>query len=118
MGLRPVPGLRGEGAFSASNLSIEDNWNRIVGLHPVEVGLDADGNVVIDSPKKYVVGPDEDSADQRPLTVTYEPAGCGRVLYSTYHTTHNTHVGLVPQERILVYLIMEIGICTDDIVID
>jgi hypothetical protein len=47
------------------------------------------------------------------LTVTYEPAGCGRVLYSTYHTTANTPPGLAPQERILVYLIMEIGVCKD-----
>ena len=50
---------------------------------------------------------------KKPLTVTYEPTGCGRVLFSTYHTTDSTHVGLVPQERVLLYLIMQIGMCQE-----
>lgn len=106
--------------FSPSNMTIEGNWNHIEGLHPVQVGVDEDGNAIIDNPVKYVVGDDGFgfTGPKKPLTVTYEPAGCGRVLYSTYHTTHNTHVGLAPQERVLVYLIMEIGVCKDVIVID
>ena len=45
--------------------------------------------------------------------MSFEPAGCGRVLFSTYHTTESQHAGLYPQERILLYLIMEIGTCRD-----
>jgi len=58
-------------------------------------------------------GSDYEPLPKRPMTVTYEPVGCGRVLFSTYHTTDSVHVGLVPQERVLLYLIMEIGVCRD-----
>jgi hypothetical protein len=51
----------------------------------------------------------------RPLTASYDfrdtdKAGCGRVLFSSYHT-HGTAPELLPQERILEYLILEIGAC-------
>ncbi len=108
----------GEGIIAASDMAIEGNWNHIEGLYSVQVGVDDSGNPIMDSPVKYVIGDDTVGGPKKPLTVTYEPAGCGRVLFSTYHTTHNTHVGLAPQERVLVYLIMEIGVCKDDIVID
>ncbi len=107
------------GTFTSTDMAVEGNWNHIEGLHAVQVGVDDEGNAIMDNPVKYVVGDDgQFSTTKKPLTVTYEPAGCGRVLYSTYHTTHNTHVGLAPQERVLVYLIMEIGVCKKDIEID
>ena len=62
---------------------------------------------------RFVRGEDE-AHIRRPFTVTFEPTGCGRVLYSAYHTTDFPHLGLVPQERVLLYLIMEIGVCTMD----
>jgi hypothetical protein len=51
----------------------------------------------------------------RPLTASYEfrdsdRAGCGRVMFSSYHT-HGSAPELLPQERILEYLILEIGAC-------
>lgn len=50
-----------------------------------------------------------------PLTVTF-PYGPGKVLFSTYHTVANSGQqqiqGLIAQEWILVYLIMEIGVCS------
>jgi hypothetical protein len=50
-----------------------------------------------------------------PLTVTF-PYGPGKVLFSTYHTVGNSSQqqiqGLIAQEWILVYLIMEIGVCS------
>ena len=45
-----------------------------------------------------------------PHAVTFEPS-CGRVLYSTYHTAQKSHAWLVPQERVLLHLIMELGVC-------
>ena len=79
------------------------------------------GQPVIDMPKAWVTGsnsgPLGGGGAKKPLTVTFEPAGCGRVLYSTYHTTEGAHLGLFPQERILLYLIMEIGVCSDNPVI-
>lgn len=108
----------GEGIFSASDFVITGNWNHIEQLTTVVVGTDADGNPVEDTPRTYIVGDDGLPGGKKPLTVTFEPVGCGRVLYSTYHTTEGTHVGLVPQERALLYLIMEIGLCKEGPIID
>ena len=58
-------------------------------------------------------GSDSSPVPRKPLTVSYEPVGCGRVVFQTYHTTDDRHVGLAPQERVPLYLIMEIGTCRD-----
>ena len=54
-----------------------------------------------------------------PLTVTF-PYESGKVLFSTYHTVgdgsgSSGHDGIYPQEYVLLYLIMEIGVCQDPI---
>ena len=45
-----------------------------------------------------------------PLTSRFEVKGCGRVIYSSYHT--DTGTSLLPQERILEYLMFEVATCT------
>lgn len=104
--------------IDATSMSVSGNWDHILKLNSVEVGVDDEGNPVVDAPKPYVIGSDGQPGGKKPLTVTFEPAGCGRVLYSTYHTTHSTHVGLAPQERILLYLTLEIGVCKNDSTVD
>lgn len=104
--------------YNASLFDVEGNWNTIEQLTDVQVGTDDEGLPIYDSPKAWVIGGNGSSLPKKPLTVTYEPAGCGRVLYSTYHTTDDTHVGLVPQERVLLYLIMEIGVCKSGPIIE
>lgn len=106
------------GTYDASAFEVEGNWDRIEELVPVQLGLDSEGFPIIDTPRSFIIGDEAGVPDTcignagcKPLTVTFEPVGCGRVLYSTYHTTESTHTGLVPQERILAYLIMEIGVC-------
>lgn len=48
---------------------------------------------------------------QWPLTITGE-YGCGRIMFTAYHTVESGgYVGLSPQELILMYLILEIGVC-------
>ncbi|MDH5491318.1 MAG: carboxypeptidase-like regulatory domain-containing protein [Myxococcales bacterium] len=108
----PLPDSASTGTFNAAAFSVVDNWNTVMSLNSVVVGYDDEGLALYDVPRAFVIGGEGTSLPKRPLTVTYEPAGCGRVLYSTYHTTPNSHVGLVPQERILLFLIMEIGTCT------
>ena len=106
-------------AIDAQAFHVEGNWNRIMELHDVVIGTDEEGEPVVDKPRLYVRGSEEfDGAGKRPLTATYEPAGCGRVMYSTYHTTDSVHAGLLPQERVLLYLMMEIGVSKDDNVVD
>ena len=46
-------------------------------------------------------------AGTKPLTMTF-PSGAGKVLYSSYHTAGASHPYMLPQERILQYLIFEI----------
>jgi hypothetical protein len=51
-----------------------------------------------------------------PLTITF-PYNAGKVLFSTYHTVGDGmgsvgHAGIYPQEYVLLYLIMEIGVCS------
>jgi hypothetical protein len=104
------------GTMLANNFAVEGNWNHINGLGTVNVGNDMNGNPIMETAKVWVMG--NDGSGQKPLTVTYEPAGCGRVLYSTYHTADSTHVGLIPQERVLMYLLMEIGTCKDGPIVE
>lgn len=51
----------------------------------------------------------------RPLTTSWDfvdadKTGCGRIVFSSYHT-HGTQSTLLPQERVLEYLMLEIGGC-------
>ena len=100
--------------YDASHFEVEGNWNVIRNLVTTEVGTAPDGTTIYDEPVPWVIGgSDILPIPKNPLTVTYEPVGCGRVLFSTYHTTDDVHVGLVPQERVLLHLIMEITVCRD-----
>jgi hypothetical protein len=108
-----IPGTVNPDLFTAT-----DNWNWIASLNPVQTGVDDENLPVYDDPKAWVIGSGPSTGGQKkPLTVTFEPTGCGRVLFSTYQTaggsSYDHHAGLYPQERILLYLIMEIGICND-----
>jgi hypothetical protein len=106
------------GTYDASAFEVEGNWDHIEETVAVQLGLDNEGFPIIDTPRNFIIGDEYGNPSTcigntgcKPLTVTFEPVGCGRVLYSTYHTTESTHTGLVPQERVLAYLIMEIGVC-------
>ena len=101
-----------DGTIDAKDFTVEGNWDHIQSLPKIEIGMDEEGLPVFEEAHVWVKG--DWSAGEgpiHPLTVTFEPIGCGRVLYSTYHTAESEHVGLVPQERVLLYLLMEIGEC-------
>jgi hypothetical protein len=41
--------------------------------------------------------------------------GCGRIQFTSYHAAEFfDYVGLSPQELILLYTILEIGVCQDN----
>jgi hypothetical protein len=107
--------------YTPSHFSVVDNWNWIKALHSHDKGTDASGATVYDDPKAWVTGSDDSNHGPHPLAVTYEPTGCGKVLYSTFQTSGadatEAHMGLMPQERILLFLIMEISACTQNPVI-
>ncbi len=114
-------GPRGEsgddvGPFNPIDFDVYDNWNWIRALTPQVVGQTSEGMDIVDTPEAWVIGSGSSGggAGKKPLTVTFNPPGCGRVLFSTYHTTPTAHLGLIPQERVLLYLIMEIGVCNSN----
>jgi hypothetical protein len=105
--------------YSAAAFRAVDNFVKINGLPTVALGEDDMGNPVSETAKVWVKGPWTDGEDPiHPYTVTFEPNGCGRVLYSTFHTAPYDHLGLVPQERVLVYLLLEVGVCKEGPIVD
>jgi hypothetical protein len=106
--------------LNPDQFSVVDNWNWIESLNSHVKGNDMNGQPVYDDPKAWVTGSDGQHGPH-PLSVTYEPAGCGKVLYSTFQTSgadaSESHQGLMPQERVLLFLIMEISACTQNPVI-
>ena len=106
--------------WGGTSLTLKENWDWVMSLTEGYVG-DMEGapqyakpDVIVEGP--HTAGVSWQSLPQNqiyPLTLGF-PYGCGRVLYTTYHTVgemSGPHPGLEVQERILVYLIMEIGVC-------
>lgn len=107
------------GTVDADHFETVDNYDAIMNLGTVNIGTTPEGMQIDETPHAFILG--EHTAGEgpiHPLTVTFEPGGCGRVLYTTFHTTPSSHVGLEPQERVLIYLIGEIGICKDGPIVD
>ena len=109
------------GLYTPDHFTVVDNWNWIAKMNSVVKGTDMNGLPIYDDPKAWVTGSDDAGHGTHPLAVTYQPTGCGKVLYSTFQTSGSSasemHAGLMPQERVLLFLIMEIGACTQNPVI-
>lgn len=93
-------------------VDIVDNWSGIDSIPPVMVMNDA-GEQVDVGHHEWVRGTCPVCAasnELRPMTISAQ-YGCGRMMFSTYHTDEGEHAGLTPQELILLYIILEIGVC-------
>ncbi len=117
-----------ESDLGLAEFTTRENWDTIGELFSSYVGDDFEGLPVYMSPTVWVEGtwnyeaedvPDPDAWDYdtyHPFTVSW-PWGCGRVLFTTYHTVGDTtggkHPGFLTQELILWYLIMEIQVCQE-----
>lgn len=73
---------------------------------------DEEGNVVTMSPTVWV-NADVPEKGIHPATVSYQ-YGCGRALFSTYHTEPWGLSSTVAQERALLYVILEAAVCIGD----
>lgn len=92
-----------------------DNWSVIQQVHPVLVDDGMGGQADVGH-KVWLEGPGGSGggAGPHPLTVTGE-FGCGRIQFTSYHAAEFfDYVGLSPQELILLYTILEIGVCQDN----
>ncbi len=111
--------LQGNG-IDPNGLTLVENYDVISGMGQGFVGYDEElgtgpNHEVYMEPKVWVEGHVDDYGDHQPLTVSW-PSNCGRVVYTTYHSVgemSGPHQGLLAQEKILFYLVMEIGICQD-----
>ncbi|HEY4177009.1 MAG TPA: hypothetical protein VGM90_09270 [Kofleriaceae bacterium] len=116
LGLQGAPLENGSvvGMIDADAFEVVDLWNWIKKLNPVAIGTDGQGMPLYDTPKVWLTGSRPGtSGGPKPIAVTYQPTGCGKVLYTPFQTATATHNGLYPQERVLLYLILEIGSCSD-----
>ncbi len=74
----------------------------------VQASLPKTSTLIVDGTVSYTGG----SSDV-PLTTEFDVSSCGRVIYSSYHTAGGnvTPGNLLPQERILEYLMFEVATC-------
>ncbi len=118
-GLKDINPLNGAGASyptvnAPPTIETVDNWSGIESTPPVLVDDGMGGQIDVGH-KVWIEGPGDADiipGGNHPLTVTGQ-YGCGKVLFTTYHMAEftNSYVGLTPQELVLLYLILEIGVC-------
>lgn len=92
-----------------------DNWSGIQYPIPQILVDDGMGNMVDVGHKVWLEGPgggfDIPVQDIHPLTITGQ-YGCGKIQFTSYHAAEFfDYVGLSPQELVLIYTILEIGVC-------
>jgi hypothetical protein len=91
------------------------NYSGIEAIHDVIVQDDMGQDVNVGH-HSWVEGPCSSCANpsqQRPMAISGQ-YGCGRMMYSTFETSSVAHQGLNPQELVLLYMILEIGVCFDE----
>jgi hypothetical protein len=92
-----------------------DNWSGIQYPLPEILVDDGMGNMVDVGHKVWLEGPgggfDIPVNEIHPLTITGQ-YGCGKIQFTSYHAAEFfNYVGLSPQELVLIYTILEIGVC-------
>jgi len=114
--------LRDSIGVAPDGVLFEENWDCIQAIGSVP-GTEPDGTPITITPDVYCEGPvtrdHSCMSPDAPLTLTF-PFGCGKVLFTTYHTVGamgGLHPDLLVQEKILVYMILEIGLCTEPVII-
>lgn len=90
-------------AQGITSFDLQANYTRIDSVHSAP-GPDKTGATVTIDPKVWMRG-----GDQQVHTVSFEQ-GCGRTLFSTYHSEASG--SLLPQERALLYILLEVSVCT------
>jgi len=95
-------------AQSLGSFTLQRNYTGIDGVNATAT-TDAAGAPKTVTPKVWVSG-SKANGPAKPATVSFEQ-GCGRVLFSTYHTEPST-LALTPQERALLGVLLEVNVCT------
>ncbi len=96
-------------------IQLQGAWNSIYALGEGQIGVDENGAPVKALPKVWMSGDTPAPSSPNPATVSWD-YHCGKVLFTVYHThTSSSESGdqLALQEKIMMYLIMEIQTCSD-----
>jgi len=88
-----------------NSFTLKANYQRIGGVRTLYVS-DGDAGTKTYQPKVWMSG--VQSGAEKPQTVSFE-YGCGRVLYSTYHTETDEDAPLDEQEKALFYILFEVA---------
>ncbi len=98
--------------FQLPQVQTVDNWSGIQAVNPVLVD-DGKGGQIDVGHKVWLEGPGGVIGGTHPLTVTGQ-FGCGKIQFTSYHMAEFfDYVGLSPQELVLLYTILEIGVCQE-----
>jgi hypothetical protein len=89
------------------SFQVQGNWTTITSVNMLP-GPDPDGNQAILQPTVWVSA--QKGGKTVPTTVSF-PQQCGRVLFSTYHTESDQTGPLMAQEKALLYVLLEVGVC-------
>ncbi|MBX3204108.1 MAG: hypothetical protein KF764_03515 [Labilithrix sp.] len=94
------------------NLELKASWTRIQKVDP-QPGVDPDGNPTTITPKVWMTSKINANLEL-PATVSFEQK-CGRVLFSTYHCEGDDGSQLLAQEKALLYILLEVGVCVGEL---
>ena len=98
-------------------LQTVDSWSGVLSTPKVMVDDGMGGQVDVGH-KVWLAGPGDGENvpidPPQPLTIS-AAYGCGKIMFTTYHMAefNDTYIGLTPQELVLLYLILEIGVCQE-----
>jgi hypothetical protein len=100
-------------AIGETNVRLEGNWTKINATNSLP-GLDEKGMQVSITPKVWMTVTDPKDNIERPATVSFQQ-GCGRALFSSYHTEGGGAAALIAQEKALLYILLEVTACAGQI---
>ncbi|MCA9667904.1 MAG: hypothetical protein KC503_20040 [Myxococcales bacterium] len=97
-------------AQGVTTFDLQQSWTIIDSVHKVPTPS-FDGKTYDVTPTVWVSGA-VPGVGVKPATVSF-PYGCGRVLFSSYHTEGAKSQGksLLPQEKALLYVTLEVAVC-------
>lgn len=98
--------LSGQGLGS---FTLMKNYTHVAAVTPT-AAPDGSGGTKTVTPRVWMNG-SESGAAPHPATVSFEH-GCGRVMFSTYHTEPFS-LELTPQERALLGVLLEVAVCNE-----
>ena len=99
-------------AQGVTSFTLESNYTVVSTVQSYQAP-DEDGNETMMTPKVWVNGA-VPGIGERPATIRYQ-YGCGRGLFSTYHTEPWGQRAPMPQERALLYILLEVGVCLGEL---